>query len=290
MRRRGKGSRRNGGRSNAAWDRPAKKMNHSPLIVTFSPGAECARRLELGHSRSTSRVVSHFRGTSLIPAIHHHHVLPTAQQEYFCSELALRPNIDTDADSRCIVCLGPAGSGKTMFAAIEAARWAQQGMRVLLTRPMDGVGDGELGALPGTLEQKLEPWLRPTLEHMAGALGERELWELRESNIVELTSLIHLRGRTFENCFIIADEMQNATREELRTVISRVGCGTVLCVLGDPDQRDVSGDFGSPLAKLAHDLQSDPPVSSTFSVVELSDADVQLSTVAREMIGRFQHF
>jgi len=131
-----------------------------------------------------------------------------------------------------IVSTGPAGCGKTMFACQAAVQKIvhNQVDKIIITRPAVSA-DEELGFLPGKLEKKMEPWIRPMLE-----IFERE----RVQKHVEIVPLAYMRGRTFKNSFIIADEMQNSTMNQMKMVLTRLGDDSKLVVTGDLDQSDLT--------------------------------------------------
>jgi phosphate starvation-inducible PhoH-like protein len=130
-----------------------------------------------------------------------------------------------------VVAAGPAGSGKTLFACqVAAQKLALNHIdKIVVTRPTVSV-DEELGFLPGKLEKKMEPWVRPMFE-----IFERE----KVHKYVEVVPLAYMRGRTFRNSFIIADEMQNSTPNQMKMVLTRIGDDSKMVVTGDINQSDL---------------------------------------------------
>ncbi len=130
-----------------------------------------------------------------------------------------------------IVAAGPAGCGKTLFACQVAAQriQANQCDKIIVTRPTVSV-DEELGFLPGKLEKKMEPWVKPMFE-----IFEKE----KVQRSVEIVPLAYMRGRTFKNSFIIADEMQNSTPNQMKMVMTRIGDDSKMVVTGDCTQSDL---------------------------------------------------
>lgn len=126
---------------------------------------------------------------------------------------------------------GPAGCGKTMLACEAAANKLRLGniQKIIVTRPAVSA-DEELGFLPGKLEKKMEPWIRPMME-----IFEKE----RVQKSVEIVPLAYMRGRTFKDSFIIADEMQNSTANQMKMVLTRLGDDSKLVVTGDLNQSDL---------------------------------------------------
>jgi len=130
-----------------------------------------------------------------------------------------------------VVAAGPAGCGKTLFACQVAAQKlaSNQITKIIVTRPAVSA-DEDLGFLPGKLEKKMDPWVRPMFE-----IFERE----RVQRSVEIVPLAYMRGRTFKNSFIIADEMQNSTPNQMKMVMTRIGDDSKMVVTGDLEQSDL---------------------------------------------------
>jgi phosphate starvation-inducible PhoH-like protein len=139
-----------------------------------------------------------------------------------------------------VVALGPAGSGKSYLAMLAALRDLREGNcdRVILTRPAVGVEDEQHGFLPGDLVKKMEPWTRPLLDIMKEFYHPREVIRMIEDEIIEISPLAYMRGRTFKNAWIVADEMQNATPNQMKMLLTRIGEGSRIVVTGDVEQTD----------------------------------------------------
>jgi phosphate starvation-inducible protein PhoH and related proteins len=141
----------------------------------------------------------------------------------------------------CItVAVGPAGTGKSYLATLAAlqALRANKCQKIILTRPAVGVEDEKHGFLPGTLNQKMEPWTRPLLDIIKEFYNPRDVVRLIEDEVIEISPLAFMRGRTFKNAFIVADEMQNATPNQLKMLLTRIGVGSKIVVTGDVEQTD----------------------------------------------------
>jgi len=136
--------------------------------------------------------------------------------------------------------IGPAGTGKTYLAvacAVEALE-SSRVQRILLVRPVVEAGE-RLGFLPGALEQKIDPYLRPLYDALHEMLGYEKVARLLERNIIELAPLAYMRGRTLNESFIILDEAQNTTVEQMKMFLTRIGFGTTAVITGDITQIDL---------------------------------------------------
>lgn len=159
---------------------------------------------------------------------------------------AKTPNqqIYIDAIEKCdiIFCIGDAGTGKSHIAAGMAAKlyFADEVSRIIIVRPAIEVGNS-LGFLPGDLDAKIHPYLRPVLEELRHFIDDDDLKRLRqgESPVVEFAALQYMRGSNFLNSFVIMDEAQNATFKEMKMFLTRLSYGSKLVINGDPSQSDL---------------------------------------------------
>ena len=135
---------------------------------------------------------------------------------------------------------GPAGTGKTMLAVLAALKAFRSGecSKIVITRPAVGVDDEQHGFLPGTLNQKMEPWTRPLLDVLREYYTVREIAHMLEEQIVEIAPLAFCRGRNFKNSWIVLDESQNATPNQLKMIMTRIGVNSKLVITGDIEQTD----------------------------------------------------
>ena len=138
-----------------------------------------------------------------------------------------------------VFAIGPAGTGKTMLAVQMAIKLFKEGSisKIIVTRPAVSV-DEEHGFLPGTLNQKMEPWTRPIFDVFEEYYHPREIAEMLDDGVIEISPLAYMRGRTFKNAFVIADEMQNATPSQMKMLLTRLGDGSRMVVTGDLNQAD----------------------------------------------------
>ena len=146
----------------------------------------------------------------------------------------------TNPTKLIVFATGPAGTGKTMLAVLAAlkALRANEIERIVITRPAVGVDDEQHGFLPGTLNEKMAPWTRPIFDIIGEYYKQSEIAKMLDDNIIEISPLAYMRGRTFKKSWIIADEMQNATPSQLKMLLTRLGDGSKMIVTGDTRQAD----------------------------------------------------
>ena len=179
-----------------------------------------------------------------------------------------------DDSQHIVVTAGPAGTGKTylcMLAAVKALR-AGDVDRIVLTRPAVGVEGEEHGFLPGDLNQKMDPWVRPLTDILREYYKQQDIAAMLEEQTIEIAPLGFMRGRTFKNAYIIADEMQNATPNQCKMLMTRIGENSKIVITGDIEQADrIKGNNG--LADLCQKL-SEGGVKG-IAVCNLDNKDIQ---------------
>lgn len=148
---------------------------------------------------------------------------------------------DAIRTSSVVFGVGPAGTGKTWFAAMRAAEALERGdiERIIVTRPAVEAGE-KLGFLPGDLKEKYEPYLRPFIEAFEEKFGTGHFEYLLRKKIIDPRPMGFLRGSTMKNAWVLADEMQNATKTQMKMLLTRIGENSKFIISGDPDQADIS--------------------------------------------------
>ena len=185
-------------------------------------------------------------------------------------------------NKKIIIATGPAGTGKTMFATEFGVRNFLLGKcdKLIFTRPSVSV-DEDLGYLPGTLEEKMAPWVRPIYDILYQFITPKEVTELLEEKIIEISPLGYMRGRTFKNCWVVADEMQNSTISQMKMLLTRLGENSRLVITGDLDQHDRM-DMKNGLEDFL-DMFSKSR-SSSIGSFEFENEDIQREEVVKEVL------
>jgi len=183
---------------------------------------------------------------------------------------------------KIVVATGPAGTGKTLFATEYGVKnFLSAGCeKLIFTRPSVSV-DEELGFLPGTLEEKMAPWVRPIYDVLYNFISPKEVTALLEEKIIEISPLGYMRGRTFKNCWIVADEMQNSTISQMKMLMTRLGENSRLVITGDLDQHDRVNEING-LEDFLHKFRGKR--SSSISSFEFQRSDIQREDVVKEVL------
>jgi len=186
-------------------------------------------------------------------------------------------------DSKSIVfAIGPAGTGKTMLAVQAAVKKFKEGSidKIIVTRPAVSV-DEDLGFLPGTLEEKMAPWTRPIFDVLREYFDARQITGMIEEGIIEIAPLAYMRGRTFKDAYIIADEMQNATPNQMKMLLTRLGENSEMVVTGDLAQADRLKDNG--LLDFINQFESHGQ-NKHLDVVRFEQGDIERHDAVKEVL------
>jgi phosphate starvation-inducible PhoH-like protein len=180
--------------------------------------------------------------------------------------------------------IGPAGTGKTYLAMAKAVRALQtkQVSRIILTRPAVEAGE-RLGFLPGTLSEKIDPYLRPLYDALHDMLDPELIPKLMSAGIIEVAPLAYMRGRTLSDAFIILDEAQNTTGEQMKMFLTRLGFGSKMVVTGDITQMDLPGGANSGLRAAVGILDG----VEDIHFAELTSADVVRHRLVSEIVDAY---
>lgn len=181
--------------------------------------------------------------------------------------------------------VGPAGTGKTYLAvaAAVAAFRERTVNRIILTRPAVEAGE-RLGFLPGDLQNKVDPYLRPLYDALYDMLGAETFQKYQERGSIEVAPLAYMRGRTLDDSFIILDEAQNTTKEQMKMFLTRLGFGSKIVITGDVTQIDLPGEKVSGLKDAIRVLQD----VKDIAICRLTSADVVRHALVQEIINAYE--
>ena len=180
---------------------------------------------------------------------------------------------------------GSAGSGKTYLAVAGAIRALQAGDidRIIITRPIVEAGE-KLGFLPGTFQEKVDPYLRPINDAFFELVEPEEFKQWQAQGIIEIAPLAYIRGRTFTRCFMILDEAQNTTPMQMRTFLTRMGQKSKMIINGDPTQIDLPDHMESGLEDALYVLKDTEGVA----IIQFSPVDIVRHEVVRRIVSAYE--
>ncbi|WP_457636477.1 PhoH family protein [Persephonella sp.] len=195
--------------------------------------------------------------------------------------------IDTIKKNDITFGVGPAGTGKTYLAMAMAVSYLKQQKvsRIILTRPAVEAGE-KLGFLPGTLTEKVDPYLRPLYDALYEMVDPDKIKDMLEKNIIEIAPLAFMRGRTLNDAFIILDEAQNTTKEQMKMFLTRIGFGSKAVITGDITQIDLPKVSNSGLVQALEVLQD----VKGIGICRFSEKDVVRHPVVQRIITAYDRF
>jgi phosphate starvation-inducible PhoH-like protein len=234
---------------------------------------------------SKQRVKKRF--TSEVNVIDFHPYLPQKKQRVslyarnenqriYCQKLQ-------NESTSILFAIGPAGTGKTMLAVQQGIKMFQEGLvdKIVVTRPAVSV-DEDLGFLPGTLNEKMAPWTRPIFDVLGEYYQQKDIAKMLEEGVIEISPLAYMRGRTFKNAYIVADEMQNATVNQMKMLLTRIGDGSKMVVTGDLNQADRMNDNG--LINFCN-LLADKEHLQHIDIVQFGAKDIERHNAVKEVLA-----
>jgi len=205
----------------------------------------------------------------------------TPNQEKYYSYL-------NDDKIKLLFAVGPAGTGKTMLACSNAVKDLKSGKvdKIIVTRPVVPVEE-DIGFLPGNINKKMDPWTRPIFDVFLDFFSQRDIDLMMYNNVIEISPLAYMRGRTFKNAFIIADEMQNSSPNQMLMLTTRIGLGSKMVVTGDLKQSDKGLDSGlsdfinkfKVYEQQESEKYNNTDINSGIKIVELNNTDIERSPV-----------
>ncbi len=204
-----------------------------------------------------------------------------------CKTLGQKTYVDAIKKNTCTFAIGPAGTGKT-YLAIAMAVVAMKNKdieRIILTRPAVEAGE-KLGFLPGDLQQKVDPYLRPLYDALYEMMGMEGYQRLVERGAIEVAPLAYMRGRTLNDAFIILDEAQNTSPEQMKMFLTRMGMGSKMVITGDVTQIDLQGGKISGLVEAAEVLKNVPDIA----ICQLTNRDVVRHDLVQAIVRAYDKY
>jgi len=193
-----------------------------------------------------------------------------------------------DNDKIIVIASGPAGCGKTQLAMLAGIKALSEKKvnNLILCRPSVGVDDEDLGFLPGDINDKMAPWTRPLFDVLYEYYSAKDIQNMLENKVIEMAPLMHMRGRNLKNCFVVADEFQNTTVSQCKTLFTRICDGTKIVITGDNDQSDrKSNENGLLFFKNAIQNYGG---SQYISSVEFDSKDIERHAVVKDVLEIFR--
>jgi phosphate starvation-inducible PhoH-like protein len=249
--------------------------------------------LREGHAFNNGDLNSYLRVVTADPEVSLRTLVQSGKQRNFGKKILAPKTINQrrylEAIERndLVFGIGPAGTGKTYLAVAMgiSALMSKQVSRIVLTRPAVEAGE-RLGFLPGTLQEKVDPYLRPLYDALYDMLDNERVEKLLERNVIEVAPIAFMRGRTLSDSFIILDEAQNSTPEQMKMVLTRQGFNSKMVVNGDVTQIDLPAGRRSGLIEAAEVLKG----VEGISFVQFDDKDVVRHTLVQRIVKAYERY
>lgn len=192
-----------------------------------------------------------------------------------------------DNSNKIIISIGPAGTGKTLFSCQKAINQLknEEINRIIITRPLVTVEE-ELGFLPGNIVSKMDPWTKPIFDIFMEYYSKQDINLMVKNGIIEICPLAFMRGRTFKNSFVLADEMQNSSPSQMKMLLTRIGSNSRLVITGDLNQTDIKGDNG-----LNDFVTKTMAFNNTnlIKIIQFENIDIERSEIVQKVIEIYNY-
>ena len=243
------------------------------------------REIQPGDVRDAVRILAEDPSVDLATWYRDVIALDVRKKPVVCRSLRQRAYVAAMRGHDVVFGVGPAGTGKTWLAMVVAVGMLRKGLvrRIVLTRPAVEAGE-KLGFLPGDLTEKVDPYLRPLFDALGDMMEPREMGELMQRNVIEVAPLAFMRGRTLQDAFVVLDEAQNTTVEQMKMFLTRLGTNSRMVVTGDPTQVDLPRDKPSGLAHALRLLEGVEGIAT----VRLSAADIVRHPVVARIVAAYE--
>lgn len=200
--------------------------------------------------------------------------------------LGQRLYVDSLKQSELVICCGPAGTGKTFLGvamAVKALK-SREVSRIILTRPAIEAGE-RLGFLPGDIEEKVNPYMRPIYDALSALLGQEMFERYYDKGVIEVSPLAFMRGRNLDDCFVLLDEAQNTTPEQMKMFLTRLGVNCRACVCGDFTQIDLPKGMDNGLKDAITVLKG----VEGIKIVSLNDTDIVRNSLVARIVRAYEN-
>jgi phosphate starvation-inducible PhoH-like protein len=251
------------------------------LLILIRRGTELAERDVL----YAHRLAKHGKAEELLDLFHEEIGITQKGKPVKAKTLGQRHYITAIRKSDIVFGVGPSGTGKTFLAVVMAvsALKSHSVKRIVLTRPAVEAGES-LGFLPGDLQEKVDPYLRPLYDSLYTMLGAEQVAKMMERGQIEVAPLAYMRGRTLEDSFVILDEAQNTTPEQMKMFLTRLGFGSKMVITGDVTQVDLPKGKKSGLKEAERILKSVPEIRFVY----LGQEDVVRHSLVQKIIDAYE--
>ena len=206
-------------------------------------------------------------------------MLKNIRKRLFSSNHNIYQNLLNDQNKKLIIAIGPAGTGKTKLACESAISSLKNNIikKIIITRPLV-CADKDIGYLPGKLEEKMSPWTRPILDVFSEHYTKSKIQHMIDNDIIEISPLAYMRGRTFKNSFVIGDELQNSNINQMKMLLTRLGDNSRIVINGDINQKDINEFSG--LEHFIKLIQS-KGIDDKIGLVIMNNDDVKRSELTK---------